>query len=383
MARDTDLDPLRERPDFQALVAELDRRNPGKPLTPARLVAAYKEQYQLELANYQSSRRRAETAAERRLVERSKPKPADFAPRFLKFAADHAADAAAVEGLAWVLENVPAGGRGAELRGQALFALEREHMNKSNLAAVCERLAQSPSQECDKLLRAVVEKHVSPDVRGAAALALADSLGQQAQTLYATDRAASASLFAEAERLYEAIQRESAGVAYSQGTLGETAQAKLYKLRHLSVGRPAQEINGPDLDGRPMKLSDFRGKVVVVDFWANWCGFCRKMYPHEKAMIKRLAGEPFALVGVNCDEDAAEVRREVSRHGINWRSWWDRGAGGRQVSEAWQVDAFPRVFVLDHTGVIRHSFDGLVRPDVLDAAVADLLAEAKAARAGR
>ncbi|HEY1375705.1 MAG TPA: hypothetical protein VGF55_02870, partial [Gemmataceae bacterium] len=250
MAEDMDLDPLRGRPDFQAFWADLDRRKPGKPLTADRVLAGYCKQYESAVAGYDSRRGRALTEAERRLVERSKPNPADFAPRFLKFAADHAADPAAVEALAWVLENVEPGGAGLELRNQALGVLEREHMNKPNLAAVCERLAESPSAECERLLRAVSERHASPEARGAAAVVLADALAQRAQEQYATDRAASAALFAEAERLYEWIQRDHAAVAYSQSTLGEIAPAKLHDLRHLAVGRPAMPIAGKDLDGR-------------------------------------------------------------------------------------------------------------------------------------
>ena len=54
------------------------------------------------------------------------------------------------------------------------------------------------------------------------------------------------------------------------------------------VRETAPEITGDDLNGRPMKLSDFRGKVVVLDFWGDWCGPCRAMYPHERSLVDAL-----------------------------------------------------------------------------------------------
>src|SRR5438477_7883977 len=74
----------------------------------------------------------------------------------------------------------------------------------------------------------------------------------------------------------------------------------------LAVGKPAPSLEGADVDGKFLGLSDFRGKVVAVDFWATWCGPCRRMIPHEKELVKRMQGRPFVLLGVSDDrsEDA-------------------------------------------------------------------------------
>src|SRR5881397_2162529 len=75
------------------------------------------------------------------------------------------------------------------------------------------------------------------------------------------------------------------------------------------VGQPAPEIEGEDIDGNRMKLSDFRGKVVVLDFWGFWCSYCVRWIPHEKAMVERLKGRPFVLLGVNSDRNRVEAQK--------------------------------------------------------------------------
>src|SRR5690349_12343493 len=69
------------------------------------------------------------------------------------------------------------------------------------------------------------------------------------------------------------------------------------------VGTPAPEINGKELStDQPMRLSDFKGKVVVLEFWADWCPHCKNMLPYDKTLIKRMQGKPFVLLGVNFDK---------------------------------------------------------------------------------
>ena len=65
------------------------------------------------------------------------------------------------------------------------------------------------------------------------------------------------------------------------------------------VGMPAPEIDGEDFDGMRVKLSDYRGKVVVVVFWASWCPPCCAMIPHERELVERNRDKPFAMLSVN------------------------------------------------------------------------------------
>ena len=97
------------------------------------------------------------------------------------------------------------------------------------------------------------------------------------------------------------------------------------------------------------------------------------MYPHERSLVKRLADEPFALIGVNSDADKTKLRPRMIEEDITWRSFWNGPEGTRgPISAKWGVTGWPTIYILDHKGVIR--FKG-PRGEEMDKAVDQLLAE--------
>ena len=96
------------------------------------------------------------------------------------------------------------------------------------------------------------------------------------------------------------------------------------------------------------------------------------MYPHERSLVKRLAGKPFVLLGINSDRDREQLKKTVRKERITWRSWWDDGRIDGPIQTKWQVDQRPAVYVLDAKGVIRHKD---VTGEELDAAIDGLLAD--------
>lgn len=97
------------------------------------------------------------------------------------------------------------------------------------------------------------------------------------------------------------------------------------------------------------------------------------MYPHERSLVERLKSKPFALIGVNSDEDREKLKKRLLQEKITWRSFWDGPKGPEgPITTAWNVRGHPTVYVLDHKGVIRFKH---VREKTLDEAVNLLLAE--------
>ena len=98
------------------------------------------------------------------------------------------------------------------------------------------------------------------------------------------------------------------------------------------------------------------------------------MYPHERSLVKQLADKPFALIGVNSDEDLDELRAVVKKKNITWRSFWngEKGTSG-PISVKWGVNSWPTIYVIDAKGVIRYKN---VRGEKMDQAITKLLAEA-------
>ena len=136
-------------------------------------------------------------------------------------------------------------------------------------------------------------------------------------------------------------------------TLGQEAEARLDEMLNLAVGKPAPEIEGVDMDGKPLKLSDYRGKVVVLVFWGSWCGPCMAQVPHERELVERLKGQPFALLGVDCETDKDTARAVMARERMTWPNWYDGSPDTGPIANRYHVRSYPSVFVLDAKGVIR------------------------------
>jgi thiol-disulfide isomerase/thioredoxin len=144
----------------------------------------------------------------------------------------------------------------------------------------------------------------------------------------------------------------------------------------LIVGKPAPEIDGTDFDGKPLKLSDYRGKVVLLVFWGTWCGPCMKEVPHERALAERLKGKPFALLGVNCDDDKQAAADAIKSEQIAWPNWHDGSPGDGPIAKRYHIRSYPSVFVIDGQGIIRQTQTYLLG-DVLDKAIDDVLKTTK------
>jgi thiol-disulfide isomerase/thioredoxin len=184
---------------------------------------------------------------------------------------------------------------------------------------------------------------------------------------------------AEAEILFEQYCAEFDGkhvypFQEIEKTLNCLAQVQRKELRFRAVGRPVPDLTGDDLDGRPLKLRDYRGRVVLLNFWATWCFPCMKLIPHECELVARFQGEPFEIIGVNCDSDVAKARDAVRRAGMTWRSFRDHTEGGRAaITRDWNLIGYPTLYLIDHHGIIRKRWIGSPTPEELTRMTAVLI----------
>jgi len=182
--------------------------------------------------------------------------------------------------------------------------------------------------------------------------------------------AAGKAMATEAEGLLGKVEKEYKDVEHNGKKLGEQATEKLYTVRHLSIGKTAPDVEGTDLDGKKVKLSSYRGKVVVLDIWATWCGPCVAMIPHERELVKKMEGKPFVFLSISADAKKETLTEFLKKQEMPWNHWWDGQSG--PVMKAYKVRFFPTIYVLDSKGVIR--FKG-VRGEAMDKAVEELLKE--------
>ncbi len=148
-----------------------------------------------------------------------------------------------------------------------------------------------------------------------------------------------------------------------------TVEDRTFELR---VGQAAPEISGEDIRGRPLKLSDYRGDVVVLSFWGSWCGPCMKMVPEERKLYERMRNKPFVLLGVDCGDARKKAARTIESEQMDWPSVWDGGGDVGPIQGKYNISEFPSVYVLDKQGVTRFIN---VRGKELDQAVDQLVAE--------
>ncbi len=158
----------------------------------------------------------------------------------------------------------------------------------------------------------------------------------------------------EAKTIYHQLISENDQVPYRNETFSKASEKLLIPLEqsYPDIGKPAPEIKGRYLNGDVARLTELRGKVVVLAFWASWCGPCLGRIPEENKLVEKFASKPFELIGICGDESKTDALKSVDQHGIRFRSIWNLSTEGATATELFGVEHWPSTFVLDRTGVI-------------------------------
>ena len=159
------------------------------------------------------------------------------------------------DAIMWVTMNMA----GSEAGTKAMDTLFEKYIDNEKMANLCGVLAQGrmPVKNVDEKLEQLIEESPHKAVRASATMALAKTVKDETR----------------AEELYESLIANYGDLTSSMTrgkTFKEAADNALFQLKYLSIGKVAPDIEGEDLDGVAFKLSDYRGKVVVLDFWGDW-----------------------------------------------------------------------------------------------------------------
>jgi peroxiredoxin len=341
---------------------------------------------------------------EGREAETRNPSPdVQLLHRFLAFAKNHPDSPSALDALAFVIRR--GGSQTGDVQGlpwrtkeQAIDEISEHHMNDPRVVHVFDMLCGSlPSQKTMAFLRRALETDSDRTTRAAAGLSLARHLHHFAQAHersshvkgkarlqnhdrfwklvvipyleeeFPYDRA---EVSAEIERLLAHVVDEYSDDSATEWklsgpskvflhtdadaqpkTYGEQAESLLFELNHLVPGKQAPDIEGLDAQGKRFRLSDYRGKVVLLTFSANWCGGCVELYPLQRNLVDKFYDDPFVLLSVSRDESIDTLKTSMASRDITWRCWWDGMQG--PIYEAWNSPGAPKIYLLDQDGMIQ------------------------------
>ena len=294
-----------------------------------------------------------------------------FVRPFLEVAEKHSGSKPALDSLTWVLKRFESGSHA----DRAISILISAHAAQPEIGQLYLHIGNNPSLKVDAFYRKVIKDNKNPSPVGRAHFRLGNYLVRQAEIareiranpdsldkfklFYGVNLTEHLQTVDLSELRKDALKQYAVAVEkYPQvrtykGQLSELAGREKFKIEHLSVGGIAPEIIGEDIAGKPIKLSDYRGKVVLLDFWGDWCVACRMLLPFNRALVKEMEGRPFELLGINSDTDRIYARKVELAQKITWRSFWNGGSRFGDISTQWAVEKWPVLYVIDAQGVVQ------------------------------
>ncbi len=368
---------------FGLWLAYAEDKKPADPKNErATKLASVKKTFEEENKELIARLQKAETPVDARNIQAEMRELAIVtASKLLKVAEGDPKDDTAFEAVSFLLQTCgKVGATGPDVE-KAVGIIAEHHVAN---AKVKEFLipAMRMGAAGEKLLKAVGEKATDKDAKGLALFLRGYMIGQKLDD--EEDEKVVAALVKEATALLEEAAKVAPDVKVGSGTKTIAAFAKseiegMQAIANLGVGKPAPEVESLLLDGKKTKLSDYKGKVVLLDVWATWCGPCVAMIPHERDLVKKLKDKPFTLVSVSVDDKKETLQKFMEKQEMPWVHWWDNGQENK-VMKLYRVKAFPTMYLIDHTGVIRHKWVGSPGNDKLDAAIEALVKAAEKAK---
>lgn len=368
----------RDEPKAKAVPATPIRQGQGDATKPAPAISSpsatklkaltqeYSKQQMEVVKRYQA----ATTKEDKAQILKTLPSRDPIAEKALALAKEDPKDPAAFDALMTAMRM---GSPGSKVVTEAREILVLGHVDNPKFALVVDVLGNA-GEEGRAICKSLVDNpKASRETKAKALFALGSSLIRQAGGAGVNPKDA-ARAEEEAEKAMTRLEKEFADIKDPRGRLlADQSKGMLFEIRHLGIGKVAPEVKCQKLE-KGDTLSDdtlkaYRGKVVVVDIWATWCGPCRAMIPHEREMVERLKDKPFALISVSGDDKVETLRTFLAKEPMPWVHWFANRGG---ILKDWNIRFFPTIYVIDKAGVIRFKN---IRGEALEKAVVSLLEE--------
>jgi thiol-disulfide isomerase/thioredoxin len=298
-----------------------------------------------------------------------------FAPRFLEFAENNPKDASRFDALALALQTSAGSEREKDsVWPKVVTILWGSYVTKPEIKRVVRRLARGTDEASDKLLRDIMARNADRKIQAAACKALIkrnENMAQGAEQLKSNDTLRKDVQQRMGNEFVDKLLANADKFKKETDEFNEVMKDKYTEfVPDLSIGKPAPEIVIENLEGKDAMLSGLKGKVVVLDIWATWCGPCRAMIPHEREMVSKLKDKPFALISISVDEDKNTLTEFLTKEKMPWTHWWS--GTDHDIMDDYKIEHYPTIYVLDSKGVIRNKE---IRGEELEKAVEKLLEE--------
>ncbi len=288
----------------------------------------------------------AKTEEEKSQYRATVPSAAPYAARVLAAVESSTSTGEPVAGIIWLLTQAA----GTAESEKALELLKNRYASAAGIAPAVKALEYRTLEQAGPVLDAIVKTNAHAEEKAAALYALGMLHFRQMEA--AVDPAVAEAAKNKASDLFQELVATYPQTLVQGLPLADQAGKMLFEMSNLSVGSPVPEISGQDIDGQAFKISDYRGKHVVLVFWGGWCHACHGLLPMVNSLTHDVREKklPVEVLGINTDLPS-EAKAAYAQYQVNFRNWSDGTTSG-PITSLFNLRQFPTLYLIGPDGRI-------------------------------